>query len=88
MLVRLGKLLDGEGKSKKDDIDIGVHDESGALYPPRNQKKLFSTRLKIISERITQAFTKKWLAFAEEGINDVAFLVKQRSIIILMASLA
>ena len=32
MLVRLGKLLDGEGKSKKDDIDIGVHDESGALY--------------------------------------------------------
>ena len=32
MLVRLGKLLDGEEKSKKDDIDIGVHDESGALY--------------------------------------------------------
>ena len=32
MLVRLGKLLDGEGKSKKDDIDIGVHDGSGALY--------------------------------------------------------
>ena len=32
MLVRLGKLLDGEEKSKKDDIDIGVHDGSGALY--------------------------------------------------------
>ena len=32
MLVNLGKLLDGEEKSKKDDIDIGVHDESGALY--------------------------------------------------------
>ena len=32
MLVSLGKLLDGEEKSKKDDIDIGVHDESGALY--------------------------------------------------------
>ena len=51
VLVNLGKLLDGEEKSKKDDIDIGVHDESGALYPPRNQKKLFSTRLKIISKK-------------------------------------
>ena len=78
MLVRLGKLLDGEGKSKKDDIDIGVHDESGALYPPRNQKKLFSTRLKIISKRITHAFTKKWMVLLIKGINVVALLIEQR----------
>ena len=32
MLVRLGKLLGGEEKSKEGDIDIGVHDEDGALY--------------------------------------------------------
>ena len=32
MLVRLGKLLGGEEKSKEGDIDIGVHDEVGALY--------------------------------------------------------
>ena len=27
MLVRLGKLHDGEEKSKEGDIDIGVHDD-------------------------------------------------------------
>ena len=32
MLVSLGKLHDGEEKSKEGDIDIGVHDEDGALY--------------------------------------------------------
>ena len=31
VLVSLGKLLGGEEKSKEGDIDIGVHDEDGAL---------------------------------------------------------
>ena len=31
VLVSLGKLHDGEEKSKEGDIDIGVHDEDGAL---------------------------------------------------------
>ena len=88
MLVRLGKLLDGEEKSKEGDIDIGVHDDLVLSIHPGIRKKLFSTRLKIISERITQAFTKKWMAFADQGINVVAFLVEQRCIIIIMASLA
>ena len=32
VLVNLGKLLEGEEESKKDDIVKGLHDESGSLY--------------------------------------------------------
>ena len=35
VLVNLGKLLEGEEESKKDDIVKGLHDESGSLYKPR-----------------------------------------------------
>ena len=45
MLVRLGKLLGGEEKSKEGDIDIGVHDEVGALYSPRNQKEIIFNKV-------------------------------------------
>ena len=54
MLVRLGKLLDGEGKSKKDDIDIGVHDDlvlskgnekiGSNQNPPRERSATFRHR--------------------------------------------
>ena len=45
VLVSLGKLHDGEEKSKEGDIDIGVHDEDGALYPPRNQKEIIFNKV-------------------------------------------
>ena len=45
VLVSLGKLHDGEEKSKEGDIDIGVHDEDGALYSPRNQKEIIFNKV-------------------------------------------
>ena len=38
VLVNLGKLLEGEEESKKDDLVIGLHDESGSLYSPFRKK--------------------------------------------------